>query len=377
MVRGHLDLETLISSTGSALARAPVTGQWEAALTGVAEAVGGWGCHLNSMSKRRGVTASFSGGIPCDLISKFVRQGGADPEINRRAAAIYAAQAMQVCSENDFTSEDEWRTDPFYSEFLSKADAPFSVFGKLFENHDESAAVTVLRSAKQGHATWRQKSLLSHMLPQILSALKMQELLDRNAVSLAVKTLELVNAAAFICDSSLKIASLTMNAEAEIRNAAYLGTRNDRLRLKDYFSQDDLASAVVKATGVAQARACANLAVLRKDRRYVRTLSVAPYSGDEGRFYRPKAILILHEDERPVMRAEGKPEPGSLTQAEREIGRLLLIGQTTREIADIRQVSTSTVQTQIKAMGSKLSARHRAELLIALQKHLGAKTSAV
>jgi len=58
-----------------------------------------------------------------------------------------------------------------------------------------------------------------------------------------------------------------------------------------------------------------------------------------------------------------EPEPGQLTEREREIARLVAGGQTGPEIADKLHIAPETVHTNVRNAMTKLGARSRAQLV--------------
>lgn len=58
-----------------------------------------------------------------------------------------------------------------------------------------------------------------------------------------------------------------------------------------------------------------------------------------------------------------KPNPGALSEAEREVANLVLDGKTNEEIADARRTSVRTVANQLQSIYRKLGIGSRVELV--------------
>ncbi len=360
----------LIAAAEQALARVWHTGDWNGALKKVALAAGGWGCHLNRMGPDRGLLASLTGGISMDIVGAFARHNGASKGVNLRAAAVYDAPVMRVAAEADFTDESTWKKSPFYTEFLAKVDAPYSVFAKIFDDFGEATTVMVLRSNTQGHANSRDKSILQRLLPSIRTAVMAQSLLDLRAITIAARGWDAIGAPVFFCDVNMGILGMSEAGEAALDKGDYVTTHKGALCLAATTQRSKLQSCVGAATSYLNARRSSNILVKNKTGQRARTMLVAPYENKETQdVFQCGAVVIMLDDERVL--TSRYADAVTLTPAESEIGKLLLNGQSAREIAKARSVSASTVQTQIKALGAKLAAHHRGALLIALQNRLG------
>ncbi len=357
---------TRIRVAENAIALAPVTGEWASALEEVALLTGGWGCHLNTMAPDLGVLSSRTGGIDPEAIREFSQRHGTAPSVNQRAAAIYETPLMHVRSEADFTSPDEWRRSEFYQDFLARINAPYSLFGKLFETPKDSTCVTVLRSLNQGPASEQDMRVLYRLLPGLKESLALQRALDTRAINIVASSHSHAGVTSIICDSYLRVVSTSEQGEQALSSCEFLTAKSGKLHLVDASQQRKFQRAVASASSNASGnrQTCAQMSVTSSDGRS-KLLAVAPLYPDESLVFGGACLVLLLDE------PNGTPlhniERPKLTASEVEIGKMLVRGQTTSDIASYRSVSKATVQTQIKALGAKLSSSHRAELLIALQ----------
>lgn len=365
MSRPNANLDDRLAAAEQAIARAPVSEDWAAALELVARCTGGWGCHLNRIAPDLGMLASVTGGIPDDVLYEFAARQGASPAVNSRAAAIYSAPLMRAVCEADFTDARTWTESPFYTDFLLKVDAPFSVFGKLFGGPKDAVSVTVLKSERQGHATDADKKALEFLLPGIQAASALQHSLDERGLGIAAQSLDKTGAAAIICDAYLNIISMTEAGEAALLNGDHIASKRGKIKIANDVQQRKLQRAAAFASLVYDERTSSSQ--IRVDHRSGgggKMLAVAPAADNEFGMMRRGVLLLLLDEN--VEKPSVKPAV-DLTNAEIEIGKMLIRGQTTGEIAKCRLASKATVQTQVKNLSAKFSVSHRAELLIALQ----------
>lgn len=362
-VRFRQSEDSKIAIAQQAIAQAPASGDWDVALKYVAEAVGGWGCHLNRMSPSRGLLASKTGGISEDLVREFQRRNGARPEVNLRSNALYSTSLMRARAEDDFVHAHEWINSPYYQEFLLQVDAPYSVFGKLFERAKDTTVISVLRSQSQGHASEADKAAMNYLLPSLQAAVGMQEMLERRGLTIAARSLDHIGSAAIFCDASLNVTAISATSEKDAREGQYLSIRGNKVCLaqaRDHCKLEQVARAT-EGFAVNTAIRVTNKTGVRQ-----RTLRIASaIEPDSTSGFNAKLVLLLLDDEAPV--ASEKNGAVQLTPAEIEIAQQLISGRTTRSIAESRNVSITTVQTQIKSIAGKFGAGHRGALLAALR----------
>lgn len=362
-VRFRQSEDSKIAIAQKAIAQAPASGDWEGALKHVAEAIGAWGCHLNRTSPSRGLLASKRGGISSDFVREFEKRKGTRPELNLRAKALYSIPCLRACAEDDFVDADGWIHSSYFQDFLLKFDAPFSVFGKLFESTKDVTSVFALRSLKQGPASANDKKAMNYLLPSLQAAVGMQEMLEQRGLTIAARSLDHIGSAAIFCDASLNVTAISATSEKDEREGQYLSIRGNKVCLaqaRDHFKLEQVARAT-EGFAVNTAIRVTNKTGVRQ-----RTLRIASaIEPDSTSGFNAKLVLLLLDDEAPV--ASEKNGAVQLTPAEIEIAKQLISGRTTRSIAESRNVSITTVQTQIKSIAGKFGAGHRGALLAALR----------
>jgi DNA-binding CsgD family transcriptional regulator len=361
-------VNSLISATTAALAEAPISGNWATALEMFAQAVGGWGCHLSSMSASKGLLASITGGISEDMVRGCVEAGGMDPQINLRAKAIYAAAPMRVGSEADPALASDWTASRYYNEFAKTIDAPYSAFAKLCSDYDETTCVIVLRSSSHGLATATEIGVFDQLLPSLQEALALQIALNRRSLRLAASSWDATDTAAYYCNPHMKILAMSHSGEQLAADGAIVEARRGRLHLVDEASQRRLSKAIAAAADYfSLGTAPWAFDAPSRDGKRCAHITVSPISSERrDMLMSPGALILVFE--RPRCPQDEDWRWVRLTSAEQDIARLLLEGKSTRSIAEQRGVSLLTIQTQIKTLNQRLNVRHRAELLARLRR---------
>ncbi|GEM_PF-4504747 len=352
----------------SALNDAPLEGDWSRALELMANMVGGWSGSIVSCSPHKGILAHVSSGISDDQVREGVERGGVDPYKNPRFQAFSASIPMQTVSEANFTNAGEWHASEFYRNFAARIDANYSLFAKLDSYYDEITGLFIWRSAAQGSASAQEAAIFSQLLPNIRHALGVQREFDRRSLKVATQAWDRSHVAAFYCDAHLKVFSMSAAAEDAARAGRILQLKRGRLNLVDPRAHRRLGSAVAAACNrVIDGQSEYKLEATGVQPGDSAQFVVAPVNREASGALYSAAALVLLFTECEDAQSSRMEHSIHLTKAEKDIGRLLLKGYTTRQIADERRSSLSTVQTQIKSMNQKLNVSHRAQLLVKLR----------
>jgi DNA-binding CsgD family transcriptional regulator len=84
---------------------------------------------------------------------------------------------------------------------------------------------------------------------------------------------------------------------------------------------------------------------------------------DSGTYFRGTLVIIVDPDDHQIIDVSGLELLFSLTKAEAEVCRLLVSGNTTSEIAEIRGTKPDSIRKQINALLNKTNTRQRSELV--------------
>ncbi|MEZ5929860.1 MAG: helix-turn-helix transcriptional regulator [Parvularculaceae bacterium] len=355
-----------------ALQEAPVTGEWPRALTLMADAFGGWGCCLVSSSPSKGMLARALGRITEEHMRAAVGAGALDPASNLRLQVVRANGLSTIASEADIPDPAAWLASRYYNEFALPVDAPYSMFARLGSNYDEVTTASIWRSRRQGAPDAEELARFAAILPALSDAVTLQLELDRRAFQFSAHSWDHTNTPAFYCDPHLRVLAMSAAAEMAASKSEFVSLRRNHLQLVAPRHQRRLARSVSAACRcydgptskmIFEAPSVDGSATAR--------FAVAPVREENVDAFRSPAALVLLLDEGRADITSGARREVSLTNAEENIARGLLSGLTTRQIAEARGSSIATVQTQVKVLNQKLSAKHRAALLARLRTILG------
>lgn len=355
-----------------ALQEAPVTGAWPRALTLMADALGGWGCCLVSSSPSKGMLARAFGRITEDHMRDALGAGALNPADNLRLQLVRANTLSTIASEADFPDPEAWLASRYYNEFALPADAPFSMFARLASNYDEVTTASIWRSRHQGAPSAAELERFAAILPALSDAVALQLELDRRAFQFSAHSWDHTNTPAFYCDPHLRVLAMSAAGEKAASKSEFVSLRRNHLQLIAPRHQRRLARAVSAACRCFEGPTSKMIfEAPSADGSATARFAIAPVREENVDAFRSPAALVLLLDEGRAEAAPSARREVSLTNAEESIARGLLSGLTTRQIAEARGSSIATVQTQVKVMNQKLSAKHRAALLTRLRAILG------
>lgn len=343
------------------LERAPISGDWPSALSAVVAAVGGSCGRICSMSPHEGASYGIASGVPPDALKLFNTMKGADPDINPRAAAIYAAPPRAVVAENGGAGPSG-----FHRDYYHRFDAPFACFARLDANEDETCVVKIFRSAAMGPVSKTHCDVFAQLLPHVERALAAHAAVSKRLIDVASKTWDEAAIAAFYCNSKLGVRAMSEHGARAAEASRIVSLTGGRLRLANPERHRKLVRAAAKAANPFAREQRTGFSASSTDGALSCKISVAPAPESWMRLSPNPEVLVLllnfgSASNLDALRAAG------LTEAEVDIARRLLEGHTTREIAKARRAAIATVQTQIKAMHGKLGVTNRAELIRVLR----------
>lgn len=233
-------------------------------------------------------------------------------------------------------------------------------------------AMTLQHHERHGPMTDREAAIVDIFLPHVAKTVEITRpfLILKSRFQAVMAALDRFHIGVFILSPQGQI--ILRNREA------------DRvLDLKDGLSQDHsgqllptreteriaLREAVQKAAATARAEGdqAETLFVLpRRSQGDPFLVEVAPLrerDGELDRGFSGAMVLVIDPMRTDVVSTEGMQALYNLTPAEAEIGRLIVEGLATDEVADTRNVSRDTIRTQVKRLLEKTGTRNRVQLV--------------
>lgn len=141
------------------------------------------------------------------------------------------------------------------------------------------------------------------------------------------------------------------------------------LRLSDEEQTTELSTRVRVAHGLARGEEVAGEAVLaaaRPSGAYDFLISVralVDQAGELERGFDCAFVTVIDPERKNVLSVEGLAALGALSEAEKEVSKLLVEGARPAEVAMLRDVSLNTVKTQLKTINGKLRCAGQGDLI--------------
>ncbi|MFC2952875.1 helix-turn-helix transcriptional regulator [Marinicaulis aureus] len=352
-------MEPHFAKAAERLTNAPLSGDWAGALCAVAKTVGGISCNLFTLSADGKFLSAVAPTLTPDALEKI--SAGNDRTLKK------GESKNPVFKRSDVSAGWSWTEQSFFMDLQAAFGAPHFSALKLNVGLSDSCLVYIPRSQPQENMTQAQRGALHGLASLFESAVHIQLQLERRAISLVLNSWDRAGVAAFHCEPDLTInASSDIGAYA-IEDSRILSSKNGKIRVSNSSHREELRKAVLTSC-IYSVR--------------IPEVITFPLSSPDGAWNCTLAVMTLPRDRcaaqistgailllLPSMEqnARDRQTLAGLTGAEQEIALLLAGGVSTRGIAQKREVSVSTVQTQIKSINQKLSTRHRGELLTKLK----------
>ena len=345
---------------------------WNAALQGLADATGSRSAQLAAIHSG-GASVPFNAITNIDpAIFRLFEQTAA---INPRVTVADAAPVLEVLTDWDFITPEEYRRDLFCQEVLQPFDIPWVCITTLERNDQGFVALTVIRSHREGHITPEQQQVFATLAPHVRTAVRTHVALQGHGVAVLTKSMEMLSIPVFVCDRSGKVVTLTRPAEALVEEGSALQLKAGTLHATQWRESQMLNQAIDAAA----------LASHKPGPPVSRTVIIRGEDPDAAPVVLDVFALASHGSglsiaalaPRVLIVVRGPKGGGAhrsallgavygLTSAEVEIALQLAEGKAPEAIAANRRVAVGTVRTQIKAILAKVGVRRQVELIVRL-----------
>lgn len=355
-------------------------GRWPAALTALADLVGGV---ETTMEVHREVGAQplfFLAGdrLPDLGIEAYLEHYA---EICPRIPHLATLSAGSVCGDYDFISEKEMDRDAFYADFLGPEDLRYFASGVLVNRPGMLGGVYVHRSPRQGHPDEAELALLGRLLPHLERSLDLS--LRLTAVG-GLETrfhdlLDRLRQAIVTLDRQGRVGFANEAAAALMKKADGLALHNRQLHLADAAAGAQLAALLrnlLRDDLNAGLSSGGQVVVRRPSGGPAYVLAVHRLAGVQAVFEEAAspavAVFIYDPDLVAEPQAAALAEVFSLTRREAGLAVALLQGQSLQAHAAARGVKISTVRTQLLSLMRKTDTHSQAELVRLLAEYVAA-----
>lgn len=294
----------------------------------------------------------------------FIEQDGGNPATNPRVRAGSKAKLMEAITEADFITPDEYKRDPHYQGLSRTYDLAWSCLMTLERDAERLTGLAVLRSAKQGHISDREKQVFSSIAPHVRAAVRLQSALQKQGAQLLAGALEALSVAAFVCDRNSKVHGMTAAAEALLVEGG-VHVRDGRLCATDATESRQLEALIAHAAGSPRPGdpPLAGTVLVRSGQSatVLDVFGLRTHELDLG--FMPRVIVVVRTAQRDCThRRLILQNIYGLSSAETEVALHIADGLSAERIAIARGVSLSTVRVQIKSVFNKLGVNRQVEL---------------
>ena len=327
-----------------------------------------------------GESAAFMLGKPDLDLHLVSHHWGQDPEGVRLYTEhygkvdVWAARALQIpTTEWLGPSEalcpfDELARTEFFNDFLLRFEAVHGLFGAVQDLGGVFSNLSIFRSRKRGPFEQRAVNLLRFLSPHIARAYRIHfQLADLKAYSLSLQTaLDSSPTGILLLDRNCRVVTMNLAARATIDRNDGLLVRHGRLQTdgaKEFAILENLLSNAGPKCGKRLGLA-GSMVVHRKNHTALH-VRVTPAGKLPLAQENPVTAIVFVND--PAQRTRPSREVLNslfgLTPAESRVALLLTDGHSTREIAEMIGIKSSTLKSQLSSIYRKTSTSRQSELM--------------
>lgn len=343
---------------------------WPAALDSIKRAVGGHIATLEAFERTTLEHHEFlAHGLPPPGQVEYLEHYAA---LNVRLPAHRAAKCGEIIYDYGILDETAMRNSPFYAEFLPRLDLRYFISGIIATSEQEFTALTVQRSARQGHVDRADIALMRQIVPHVQQAFDVTRRLkgtteDRRSLE---RTLDWLTDGVALLRTDGTVAYANESFQAIARRGDALRLRRSAIEFLDGAARDKfdaaVASVVALAAGKTHAASAADFVAARSTAGPPYLVSVRAI------FERPRhhaplggiAIVFIRDPQ-----ARGGVSTGALrqlfalTEAEAALAQALQSGVTLAVYARQRSLSLNTVYTHLRRLREKTGCSRMPELI--------------
>lgn len=294
----------------------------------------------------------------------------AEPVSNPRVRMGLSLPVLTAWHDADCGIEAEPGLDASYSDFCRRHDIPHGSQTNLLREPSSLISLAVLRTKAQGVPNAEDRRAFETLAPQARSAVKIQLALEGRGAELLTGALDGLGCAAFVCDNSGLVQSLTPQAETLIRTGVF-HLRRGSLYAAHGEANRQLEMAIEAARHGVFAPGdgrVTSLIVRREASDGFEIIDVVALPKARYAFgFEPRVLVVVRGAERDPDRIERLLQAAyCLTAAEAHVAMRLGAGESPDAIACSRQVSEGTIRTQLRSIYAKMDVSRQLEFAASL-----------
>ena len=269
-------------------------------------------------------------------------------------------------------SDAEMDRDEFYQDCLQPVGLRYFIAAQVHCSASHQAVVAVQRSPRQGHVGDSEQVMLERLLPHLQQAtdLRFRLAAARLESRLGLEGLERLNEGCLILDAAGRTLHLNATARRIVAEGDGAGLRNGQLAFSDSAAARSYGKALGQLAPPAgeQADMSARSFPARRPsgkRPYLVAIRSLPKETELEAFAWGAAAILFIRDPELFVRLNDRLLSRSfgLTRMETKLAVALDRGLTLRDVARKREVSITTVRSQLYSLMAKLAVRRQSDLI--------------
>ena len=339
---------------------------WGPALNRFADACGGAHGQLIGVSAQPAIRFNWLPRMGHTALDEFVEIGGAEPAKNPRVRMGLRLPVLEAWHEADCVVEAEPGLGGRYADYCRRYDIPHGSQTNLVHDRSGLISLAVLRTRAQGLPDADDRRAFETLAPQARSAVKFQLALEGRSAELLAGALEGLGRPAFVCDSLGLVRDMTSQADALLQ-AGVVRLKHGRLSAWECQAGQRLEAAIARAqSGVltpGQERT-ATIVLHHQDPGLVEVVDVIALPKAHYAFgFEPRVLVVARGSGRHQAETERLlQDVYALTASEAHVAARLGRGDSPDAIARTRQVSPTTIRTQLRSIYQKMDLNRQVEL---------------
>jgi DNA-binding CsgD family transcriptional regulator len=349
-----MDRQTDIAGAIDRLAEAPYAeDQWHEALRLLAAATGSAFTQMAGWTKPSQVPLNVAWNAQDGMLERWRAVGGTNPAVNPVVRAGLKTPNLHLVSDDEIVSLHARKQLPIWQEFYEPYDLPHLCFTPLWRDEIDPRCHLMLVACRNGRAGVigpADRAAFAAIARPWREALLLSQAVGREGGRVLAGAFDALSVAAVALDAFGLIVAASQTAEALLCHQRVIGVRSGHLRGVTPTANRALEQVLAPFLTMqrtppppATARLCGNGEELR-----IRVSALPRHRFAAG--FSATTLVVMEAPPASLLCPE---LAASLTPAERDIATALLRGERPSQIAARRQVSISTVRSQLKVIFDK------------------------
>ena len=355
---------------GNLFLAAPFTPQgWETALRELARQTRSAHGELIAVGDRNLVTLNLATDLGEDFNRGFVEIDGGSAETNWRVANVDAP--LTIKHESHYVASRRRMDCGIYDDFVNQYDLWNGCQTVLSLAPDHFVGMAMLRTTADGVTTESDRACFAVAARAAHDALQLQRSVDDQCSVLAAGALEAANVRALLFDGFGRLRAVTAVAEELIARCEHVRIINGRLSARDEYLNNKLQRILWKALN-APAGCTTHERLWVGDRDvghegvHLEIMTLPHVEWNLG--FAPRVLMVLHHSESiDESCIDLIADALHLTKSEAAVALMTANGVPRERIAQLRNTSSQTVNSQLKCIFRKTEINREAELVVLIR----------